>query len=1246
MSRFINEEGISLGYSSETDDYESECGRGTPLTAEQHEIYVGNTGKVPLDKYYQMFRQYGAIKDFTVWRTHNHLYHARIVYRGKAEAKKVVVKMNNRRVFGKRIRVSPVLERTVLKYGAAIRIDDIAPGVSEEDIYEHFEQCGEIKFVVKVGYAAYVQFQKPISACEALKLDMILNGDPYMLCRLWANDRIDHVQVIDNMKDIKYRKPFVMVENYPELPFEELSRYKENFESIGPVRHFKIAATGNKTVTLALCMDKADDRDLVIDRFNDAVISGKRLKLYMAPGKARMTPNHVAKYAICKNSIRVDNIPAYFKDYEVCMLFAKCGATISFVEKVANCWIICFDSPWMVSFVQEHHFMTFQYELKIVNLTQETLPINNIIRLRDPEGHRLSTEILKALKDLGDFLAKKEPVEVPEERTKKLEDLGEKMEPIKVPEERTSENILKRALQNVDTTPTKPVVDDPQKYSSPIAKVTPMHKQTISNSGSVRSNDDNLHLFKLRNHELMSKSVIISNLPKGISEKDIRASIKNVQIKAVSLYCSHDPYYPTSSAAVNVVSKPCLKILLNYHQKHVLGKRLFVRPTITPWSSQYFAAEQSIMLKNLQPDITEEAILEEVEKILGPGTVEDVHKPTHYYGYFDLKGELTAHQVLHRLRSSFMSAKIDVFPLYCNVPKRYLRQYLHIRRTLSETRDKYGAVPYNETDKEKFGDKFGEHNAHRLFVGNIPRVVQTEDVIAYFNNFGTVIDYSQIKKNSCVLRKSAIISFVNANHARNAYCQQPHFLEGSQLGVHIMDASPMSKPTKGCQLITVKVRTKYLTDDEIRQELQKVVNVAYDIRFDAFNDRANYLMYCRDVKQHGKLSQNCLTIHHINDEPIKIIVGQEEESATDDDSLDELNITSPYRKQKESFLGYAVYTETLEKEMELRTRPLGEEHVPYRDFYNEQSVQINNVSQNTNLQQFQHIFIKCGDIEYYSELYLQEDASKICFIKFKLDLSADLACKYNQRMVNGKRILVHRAKETLVSEWDRSVLLERLNPMTNAENIHDAFSTVGTVKYVQKQSPFKAIVCFKDVESVSGAMRVTSVPYSNHIMTNPCREEYNYRLYANFTCQEQRFSIERILRALKRRILPEFHQLEIERRNEYFEDANTETNKLEKTNEDEEHPTQSKRARTDESGHVQNELETQQRIEPIVTTVSPSCETQPHEWHHQQQSNWEVQQQIASMAYNAGPSYHQDRGYSLGRQRQSLMSIRLPPHYH
>ena len=56
-------------------------------------------------------------------------------------------------------------------------------------------------------------------------------------------------------------------------------------------------------------MEKADDRELAIDRYNDKTVRGKQLKLYMAPGKARMTIDHAATFASCKTTVVVDGIP-------------------------------------------------------------------------------------------------------------------------------------------------------------------------------------------------------------------------------------------------------------------------------------------------------------------------------------------------------------------------------------------------------------------------------------------------------------------------------------------------------------------------------------------------------------------------------------------------------------------------------------------------------------------------------------------------------------------------------------------------------------------------------------------------------------------------------------------------------------------------------------------------------------------------------------------------------------------------
>ncbi|XP_062534128.1 uncharacterized protein LOC134203267 [Armigeres subalbatus] len=1122
MSRHITETDISLDYSSEPDEYESEYVQDLLLLADQFEVYVGNTGKVNYEKYYCLFKQHGFMKDMTFWRTHNHLYHARVVYRSKGEADKAVEQMNNRKFFGKRIRVWHALEKVELDYAAAIRVDDLAADVSEEDIFDHFLSCGDIKFVVKTGFAAYVQFASSSAASQSLGLEMILNGDPYTLSRIAADDRIDHAQVIENMKDIKYRKPFVIVENYPELPFEDLNRYKSNFESIAPVRHFKIAPTGDKTVTLALCMDKAADRDAVINRFKGAIIMDKKLKVYLVPGKARMTAAHVAKYAICKNSITVDNVRPYLKDYDVSSMFKKCG-TISFLEKLETRWIICFDSPSAVSLARSYHqFSLYRKVLKVCDLTQETLPVSKKIQLRDRDGHiKLHEEekkpntVTKYGRGADDFL--RDLLKTMDKNIKNdkniepLADAAGKQQPVPQKPKQFGPSLkTKGTAADVKVTASKPSSSDGSDKPS---------------TSAATQNKDNNPLVEDADNIYTTSCLTVANLPKGIEENDLRELFQPSRIKHVHLYCSKDPYYPSSAAILNALSKADAKQILTHHHDTYRGKRVLIKHSFLPGMD--FLPANSLILKQLPPNVNEEGILTEVQKILGPDTVEDVIKPANHYAYFDLKEDISAHTVLNRLRGAMTRFKIDVFPLYCRLPKTFLNLRSHSRKTIEEMRTLCGAqkpdVPSRD-DKE-----FGVHNAHKLFVGNIPRDTLAEDVIAYFNNYGSVIDYSAVEKKSCYLRKSAIISFMNLKHAENAFCQQPHYLEGSKLGVHLMDSPPFNF-AKDERVLTVKFHSPFITDDEIRFELLSVLNIVYDMRFDAFDDRANYVAKYKITKNKYPAFEALLNTEYINNEAVKIVQGYDPSPPTDKEARESSNIgNSPFRRQKEKYLSYTNYNENIKEDMELRSKPRKETDIPFKSFFNDNSIQINNVSLDTTLEHIRDLFIKCGDIVDYRALILEEDNSKICFVRFKIDLAADLACTYNQKMVNGKRILVHLARETLVAEREQSVLLERLNPVSTTEDVHAAFSQIGTVKYVQKQSPFTAIVCFKDKDSMLEAVNVSTIPKSGQFIVNPCYEEYDPRLFNNFCCQEEHISFEHLRNVLRPRILPEFHQLELER---------------------------------------------------------------------------------------------------------------------
>lgn len=1128
MSKYITEDDISLGYSSEPDEYESEHVQNLILGAEPYEIYVGNTGKVCFEKFFALFKPHGFIKDMSFWRTHDHLFHCRISYRSKEQSDKAIKLMNNRKVFSKRIRVTYVKDRVELDYASAIRIDDICADITEEDIFDHFISCGDIRFVIKTGSAAYIQFASPGAAAQALRLEMILNGDPYTMSRISADDRIDHIQLLENMKDIKYRKPFVMVENYPELPKgTPLFRYKNNFESVGPVRHFKIAPTANGTVTLALCMDKADDRDLVIDRFNDATISDKRLKLYMAPGKARMTVKHVTKYAICKNSISVDAIRPYYKEFDVCMLFRKCGS-ISFLEKVGSRWIVCFDDPAAVSLARSFHVFSLYKKLLVVDeLNQQTLQAGKGEMLEDPDGHvTLPTPTENIKKPNKSKKGKDDFLQIIGRRMD--ENIKQNLSQItKIVDGATKQQALASQAKRIDAL---------FKMQGSLAnvKATPLSKpkQPANDNGSgarkrLNSANDQTPVTEDNSISDCKFLLTMSNLPKGIEESDLRELFRAYEMKQVFLYCSKDLYHPTSFAYIRLTSKADTKAVLQHHHDKYRGKRVCIQHN--QQNDWVFLPERSVMLKNLSKNVTEEDIMDELEKLLRLKAV-DVLKPAHHYAYVDFTENVRVNSsVLNALRNALTRFKIDVFPLYKKLPKMWRGVRSHDIRPIAKVRAMFGAM-LNEEAKEdnQESTEFGVHNAHKLFIGNIARDTQAEDVIDYFNNFGSVIDYAPIEKKSCYLRKSAILSFVNSKHAQNAYVQQPHHLEGSILDVHLMDCPPQQFSTTS-NILTVKFHSPFLTNDEIRHHMQNFVNVIHHMRFDAFDERANFVVSYKTSK-HPEHVKALLNTQYINDEAVKIVQGYDLDPPTDDEAREKKSIShSPFRQQKEKYLSFVVYKENLKDDMEVRSKPNKEADIPFKSFYNDNSVQINNVSLDTTLEQIRDLFIKCGDIVDYSALILEEDATKICYVKFKIDLAADLACTYNQRMLNGKRILVHLAKETLHAERDRSVLVERLNPSTTTEDIHDAFTTIGTVKYVQKQSPFTAIVCFKNKDCVLEAVNVAIIPKSRSFIINPCYEEYDPRIFNNFSCQEEFIPIEMMRAALRPRILPEFHQLELDR---------------------------------------------------------------------------------------------------------------------
>ncbi|XP_055524070.1 uncharacterized protein LOC129717864 [Wyeomyia smithii] len=1097
MSKYITEDNAAVGYSSEQDeDLDLLEPKNVSEGNNPAEIYIGNTGKVAASKFFNLFRRYGAIRNMTIWRTHNHLYHARIAYGQPVFAQKAIAEQNNKFYNGKRLRISFVKDKITLKFAAAFRIDDLCAECTEEDIYEHFVQCGPVQFVVKTGFSAYVQMETSESALLATNLEMILNGDPYTLSRIYSDDRVDHVQVLENMRRIQYPKPFVMVENFPAMEKEaSVDLYKSFFESIAPIQHFKIAPTAKETVTLALCVAKAEERHMLVDRFDGTCHHDKKLKLFITGARATMTIDHAVIFASAKTSVVVSGFPPYYKDYDVCKLFKKCGV-INFLEKFNGKWLICFEKQSAVSLTNFYQFVINRKQLEIVNLTPITIPAPTLYKLKDytvpqPKSQEPKSIVRPERPDnfiMKTMLSIDQNIKKSTETVPSISSAKTIIPPSVVSSKRPvlQPNVFPKApLPTPSTDPAENVSDDDcdATYASPI----------------------------LRDE----RTVYIGNLAKRISEDDLRELFSGQEIRAVSLSCSEDSFFPSSAAIITFGTKEGAAKAISNNHKRYRDKRVMILPSR---GSQSFNYKRTLMVKNLTRAVSEEGLLIEVEKVLGNNRVEDVIKPAHYYAYVELSGNLTAFSSIERLRAAFTQHQIDVYPLYTSVPKRCLLFQL---MPYEQVRMLNGLKPVSEIDHNDH--HFGAHNAHKLFVGNIPRDAMAEDVIDYFNNFGKVVDYAPIDKKSCYLRKSAILSFINSKHAQNAY-QLNHFFEGSLLDVHLMDSPPWHfLPDVG--IITVKFHSPFLTNDEIRQAFRdrvKSANFRF-LRFDAYDDRVNLVV--KYTQTDRKVFNSLVQIEQINHEAVLIVDGLELSHPTATEAQENRKISqSPYRQQKEKFLSYVVYKENLKEDLEICTKSNSEADIAFQRFYNDKAIQINNVSLSTTVEELRDLFIKCGDVTDYDALILEEDQSKICFITFDVDLAADLACTYNQRMLHGKRILIHLAKETVRVERSKSVLIEQLNSETSSEHIYHALSDAGVVKYVQKMSPFTAIVCFRDSESANEALRVRVIQNSNRFIVSPCYAEYDARFFKNFTLQPENISADFLQNVLTPRLRSEYHQ--------------------------------------------------------------------------------------------------------------------------
>lgn len=126
------------------------------------------------------------------------------------------------------------------------------------------------------------------------------------------------------------------------------------------------------------------------------------------------------------------------------------------------------------------------------------------------------------------------------------------------------------------------------------------------------------------------------------------------------------------------------------------------------------------------------------------------------------------------------------------------------------------------------------------------------------------------------------------------------------------------------------------------------------------------------------------------------------------------------------------------------------------------------------LVQFRDYFKKCANVINFREV-LKSGYIREGFLSFDTRLEARRACTMNQNFMNGKRLLIHMANESLFLDPELCVMVMGLTALVSDEDIYDRFSDIGNVKFVQRQSASIACVCMEQQRWLESALRVIMI---------------------------------------------------------------------------------------------------------------------------------------------------------------------------
>ncbi|XP_055632083.1 uncharacterized protein LOC129771947 [Toxorhynchites rutilus septentrionalis] len=541
----------------------------------------------------------------------------------------------------------------------------------------------------------------------------------------------------------------------------------------------------------------------------------------------------------------------------------------------------------------------------------------------------------------------------------------------------------------------------------------------------------------------------VGNIPKAATEDELRKFFQECKgIVAFKFQLESCTYCPTKIAFIQFSNRHDAGKAYRLNQTFFQGKRIFVANID---SEQNFTPKYSVMVKNLTEYITEEDVYKHFKHI---GTIGNVQKPARNYAYISFDRSESAQRALSSKNRSLKGVDIDIYS---------------VKRNICMLLEKPKHLPY-PTIKDKC-DALGlrydiqAEMETKLFVTNIPRQVSEDEILEYLGKFGKIIDWEMQKSPISVLTNIGYVTYMKPSNARFVYLYGPHNFQGVALDIY--NPHITYGETKSTTAVLLKRTNVYLTNDEIFQAMNECGRVSYIHRVDSQR-------YCTIVRFQFYISvKQALKMKRIADENVYVTQYSDQSYVTDIEPIPESMPKGSSRIHKEAALRKIIEAEDRAELTRLQTQPNESYSSPNPDCFKNE-VQMMNYPDAQTPTQLKDYFKKCGDVINFREIF-HDQFIKVGFLSFNTRLEARRACSMNQNFMNGKRLLLHMADESLYIDEDLCVVVTDLTSTVTDEDIYDRFNDIGNVKFVLRETVARATVCMEQKRWLGQILKVNLI---------------------------------------------------------------------------------------------------------------------------------------------------------------------------